>query len=253
MNKHAIMFQIQTLFTFFFILMSWHTTQTNVVTITNDNQFDTEVLKSSRPVLVKFSANWCGACKSIQKPFEEVAAEPEFSNIKFAHVDVDRAQKISKQNGIIGVPTFIYMNQGEKKNQSIGVENIGTFKDTLRNNIRKTFKVVQNQKPIEKMQPEQAVMAIEEPKETIEIIGKEMMPIEPQEQVMPEGVREELVPEEKKEIIIEELPAPGEMPVSAEKEGILAQIWAFIMFVICKIKEFFIWIINVISGWLGRK
>ena len=54
----------------------------------NDDQFETEVINSDKPVLVDFWANWCGPCKMIGPFIEELA--DEMDNVKFVKVDIDK-------------------------------------------------------------------------------------------------------------------------------------------------------------------
>lgn len=117
----------------------------NIVQISDENQYNSEILGNQKRVLVKFSADWCSVCNGIEKPFEEIANEAEFNGITFAHVDVDKLDNVSKQNGIVGVPTFVYIENGTKKVEEIGVQNMPTFKKHLRENLRKTFQVAANE------------------------------------------------------------------------------------------------------------
>ncbi len=112
--------------------------QARVSTIINENDFQSAVGKHNR-VLVKFSADWCSVCNGIQKPFEEISDEDEFQGVMFAQVDVDKLDGVSKQNGIVGVPTFGYYEKGNKKVEEIGVQNMPAFKEHLRDNLRKNF------------------------------------------------------------------------------------------------------------------
>ena len=125
-------------------LLSAHIIQANVISIQSDEEFNQKVSSQKQPTLVQFSADWCGVCKNIKTPFEELSNEAEFNDILFVNVNVDDLKEASKKNGIIGVPTFLYVEDGVAKTQDIGVENMKTFKKTLANNIRKKFTLRKN-------------------------------------------------------------------------------------------------------------
>ena len=118
--------------------------QASIVRISDENHYNNQVINNKKQVLVQFSADWCSVCNGIQKSLEEIASEPEFEGITFAQVDVDKLDSVSKRNGIVGVPTFVYLEGGSKKVEEIGVQNMPTFKNHLRENLRKTFQVVAN-------------------------------------------------------------------------------------------------------------
>ena len=137
------------------LLLSASLTNSRMVTVSDDNSYAQEVLNNKKSILVKFSADWCSVCNSVQKPFEEISREPEFEDITFVQVDVDKLDSVSKQNGIVGVPTFVYMENGAKKVEEIGVHNMPAFKDHLRDNLRKNFKVAQGNQGLESKPTEQ--------------------------------------------------------------------------------------------------
>lgn len=118
--------------------------EASIVRISDENHYNNQVVHNKNRVLVQFSADWCSVCNGIQKSLEEIANEPEFEGITFAQVDVDKLDGVSKQNGIVGVPTFVYMENGSKRVEEIGVQHMPTFKNHLRENLRKTFQVVAN-------------------------------------------------------------------------------------------------------------
>lgn len=88
------------------------------VTLTDDN-FQEEVLKSDKPVLVDFWAEWCGPCRMVAPIVEELAQEYNGS-LKVGKVDVDANQKVSMQFGIRSIPTLLIFKGGRVVEQVIG-------------------------------------------------------------------------------------------------------------------------------------
>ncbi len=122
--------------------------QAKVIQIADETQFQ-QAMKNNKNMVVEFSAGWCSVCNNINQPYQELAAEKEFEQVAFAQVDVDKLDGISKQNGIVGVPTFVYLEGGNKKVEEIGVQNMPAFKDHLRENLRKNFQLAQNDQSAE--------------------------------------------------------------------------------------------------------
>ena len=89
------------------------------VTITSAN-FEEEVLKSDKPVLVDFWATWCGPCKMLGPIVEEIANEND--DIKVGKVNVDEEMELAKQFGIMSIPTLLVFKNGELVNQSVGLQ-----------------------------------------------------------------------------------------------------------------------------------
>lgn len=88
------------------------------ITITNDN-FENEVLKSDKPVLVDFWAPWCGPCKMMGPVVAEIAEENE-GKIKVGKCDVDENGELAQQFGIMNIPCFILFKNGKEAARAIG-------------------------------------------------------------------------------------------------------------------------------------
>jgi thioredoxin 1 len=95
--------------------------------ILNDQNFESEVLKSDVPVLVDFWAPWCGPCKILGPIVEELAKDMEGKPVKIAKMNVDESREIPERYGIMSIPTLMIFKGGEVVDQMVGV----TPKDTL--------------------------------------------------------------------------------------------------------------------------
>lgn len=88
-----------------------------ITNITKEN-FEAEVLKSEKPVLVDFWAAWCGPCKMIGPVIEEIANEhPE---IKACKINVDEEGELSIKYGVMSIPTLMIFKNGEIAQTAIG-------------------------------------------------------------------------------------------------------------------------------------
>ncbi len=83
-----------------------------ILALTDDN-FNDKVSAESLPIVIDFWATWCGPCKAVAPAFEELATEME-GVVKFAKVNIEESPNIAGQFGIMSVPTFIVLKNGEK-------------------------------------------------------------------------------------------------------------------------------------------
>ena len=86
-------------------------------TLTCSN-FNTEVLQSSKPVLIDFYANWCMPCKMLAPVIEEIANEVQ--DVKICKVNVDEQAELAQQFQIMSIPTLVVMKNGKIVNKSMG-------------------------------------------------------------------------------------------------------------------------------------
>lgn len=84
-----------------------------------DANFESEVLKSDKPVLVDFWAEWCGPCRMIAPIVEEIAKEYN-GTLKVGKMDVDANPQVSMQFGIRSIPTLLIFKGGRVVDQVIG-------------------------------------------------------------------------------------------------------------------------------------
>lgn len=89
----------------------------SVLHITKET-FETEVLKSDKPVLLDFYAVWCGPCKMIAPILEEIAEERE--DIKVCKVNVDEEPELASQYQVVSIPTLFVIKDGQVTGQSLG-------------------------------------------------------------------------------------------------------------------------------------
>ena len=99
------------------------------ITLTEEN-FQGEVLESTKPVLVDFWATWCGPCHSIAPVIEEVAADFQ-GRAKVGKLDVDDNSNLAMRYSVRGIPTLLFFKDGEVVDQLVGVVSKQLIADKL--------------------------------------------------------------------------------------------------------------------------
>ena len=88
------------------------------ISVTDDN-FDSEVIKAGKPVIVDFWAEWCGPCKMIGPILEELSDEMS-SQVTIAKHNIDNEPNTPTKYGVRGIPTMLLFKDGELKATKVG-------------------------------------------------------------------------------------------------------------------------------------
>ena len=100
------------------------------INLTSQN-FEEEVLKSEKPVLVDFWAAWCGPCKMIAPIFEELAEEYK-EEVKFGKVNVDEQTDLAVKYRVTSIPTLVLFKNGEITKTSVGFCSKSELKEMIK-------------------------------------------------------------------------------------------------------------------------
>ena len=91
----------------------------SVIEITAEN-FESEVLRSTKPVLLDFWAVWCMPCKLLSPVVDEIAEE--YDSVKVGKVNVDEQRELAMKFGIRSIPTLLVFRSGQQSDMSVGVQ-----------------------------------------------------------------------------------------------------------------------------------
>ncbi|MFH0790775.1 MAG: thioredoxin [Candidatus Omnitrophota bacterium] len=99
-----------------------------------DSNFKQEVLESALPVLVDFTAAWCGPCKMLAPILEDIVREYG-DKIKIGKLDVDANPKTATYYGIMSIPTMVFFKNGKVINQIVGALSRQELKKQIEANL----------------------------------------------------------------------------------------------------------------------
>ena len=100
-----------------------------ITTITKDN-FENEIVKADKPVLVDFWASWCGPCRMLSPTIDEIAEEhPE---IRVCKINIDAEAELAIRPGVMSVPTLMIFKNGEIAQTAVGVRPKDEILDLLK-------------------------------------------------------------------------------------------------------------------------
>ena len=99
-----------------------------------DENFDIEVLKSQKPIVVDFWAEWCGPCKQIGPTLEEISDEM-VNEVKIAKHNIDNEPNTPTKYGIRGIPTMLLFKDGELKATKVGATTKSNIVSWIKENI----------------------------------------------------------------------------------------------------------------------
>ncbi len=100
----------------------------------NAAQFEAEVIKSEKPVIVDVYATWCGPCKQMAPLFDELAKE-HGDSYKFVKLNIDEERDVAIQHNVSSIPTFLFFKEGKLVGKETGYMGKDVLKEKLESHL----------------------------------------------------------------------------------------------------------------------
>ena len=101
------------------------------IEVTKDT-FESEVLKSDKPVLADFNADWCGPCQALKPILEDLSGE--YDGYKFVSINIDNEDELAEEYGVFSIPCLVIFKDGAEAARSIGLKPREDLEDLLGEN-----------------------------------------------------------------------------------------------------------------------
>ena len=90
----------------------------NIIEVTKDT-FEAEVLKSDKPVIADFNADWCGPCQMLKPTLDQIAGERD--DIKIVSINIDNEDDLAYDYNVSSIPCLVVFKDGKEVNRSVGL------------------------------------------------------------------------------------------------------------------------------------
>ena len=97
----------------------------------NEKNFEEEVIKSEKPVLIDFWASWCGPCRMMSPVVDQIAEEMQ-DEVKVCKINIDEEENLAVKYNVMSIPTFIVFKNGKEAGRSVGVQDKEEIKAMLK-------------------------------------------------------------------------------------------------------------------------
>ncbi len=103
----------------------------------NEQNFEVEVLRENKPVVIDFHAEWCGSCKAVSKVIADLEQDELSSAIKFCELDLGKMNSFMSRYNITSLPTILLIKDGKEVARRNGMTTKADFKQLLQKIIKR--------------------------------------------------------------------------------------------------------------------